>query len=169
MPDAPRLALTLVLATGQRLGEMLDMAPEDLELMDGTWIIPADKAKNGYSHTVPLTGWALKIVEEARRLHPDSDRVFPVSADTVRTYMRQAVQAAKLPRTVPHDIRRSVATHLGRLGHNRQVQDKILNHVDRSVGAIYEQYTYDREKRAALEDWAAEFERITSEATTCKD
>jgi len=156
-------ALTLVLATGQRLGEVLEMEPGDLELMDSVWIIPGAKAKNGHTHSVPLTDWALALVGETRQLHPDSDRVFPVSADTVRTYMRQTIQAAKLKRATPHDLRRTVATHLGGLGHSRQVQDKILNHVDQTVGGIYDQHTYDPEKRAALEDWAAEFERITSE------
>lgn len=163
--DAPRIALALVLATGQRPGEVLEMAPEDLDPIDEQWMIPAAKAKNGIAHTVPLTGWAQSLLSEAKRLWPDSDPVIPVSADTVRTYMRQAVEAARLQRATPHDLRRTVATWLGRLGYTRQIQDRILNHKDRTVGAIYDRYSYDVEKRAALEAWAAKFNEIVAEAT----
>lgn len=46
------------------------------------------------------------------------------------------------------------------LGFNRLVVDKILNHKDRTVGGIYDQHTYDAEKRQALEAWEAELEQI---------
>jgi integrase len=61
-----------------------------------------------------------------------------------------------------HDIRRTVGTRLGKLGFNRLVQDKVLNHKDRTVGGIYDRHTYDREKRQALEAWERELERIVT-------
>lgn len=161
VPALPRLALTLALATGQRLGEVLEMAPADLELIDRVWIIPAEKAKNGLTHTVPLTDWAVAVIDEVRRLHENSARMFPICADTVREHMRKTVAAAGLARATPHDLRRTVATHLGGLGFDRQIQNRLLNHKDSSVAGIYDQHTYDKDKRAALEAWAAEFERIS--------
>jgi integrase len=53
----------------------------------------------------------------------------------------------------PHDLRRTVGTRLGELGFNRLVQDKVLNHADRTVGGIYDRHSYDLEKRQALEAW----------------
>ncbi|SFD67586.1 Site-specific recombinase XerD [Thiohalospira halophila DSM 15071] len=151
----PRIALELILATGQRGGEVLEMAASDLQLGDGLWEIPAAKAKNGHAHVVPLTAWAVELIREARRIRC-SERVIPISGDTLRHAMRQAVEAANLERSTPHDLRRTVATHLGRLGHGRAVQDRILNHVDQSVGGIYDRYDYLPEQRAALEAWEAE-------------
>ena len=59
----------------------------------------------------------------------------------------------EVPWTV-HDLRRTVATGLARLGCSRVVQDRILNHVDSSVGAIYDRHTYDPEARIWLQKWA---------------
>jgi integrase len=159
---APRLALALVLATGQRPGEVLDMTAEDLDPIDRVWEIPREKAKNGIGHRVPLTDWAQDLIGEAQGLWPEADRIIPVSEDTVRSYMRAAVTEARIARATPHDLRRTVATRLGELGYSRQIQDKILNHKDKSVGGIYDRYSYMQEKRAALEAWAAKFHEIVS-------
>jgi integrase len=73
--------------------------------------------------------------------------------------------AGQEDRPTVHDIRRTVGTMLGKLGFNRLVQDKVLNHKDRGVGGIYDRHSYDREKRAALEAWARELQRIVMGAT----
>ena len=44
-----------------------------------------------------------------------------------------------------HDLRRTAATHMAKLGHGSSV-GKILNHTDQSVTAIYDRYSYDKEK-----------------------
>ena len=46
------------------------------------------------------------------------------------------------------------------LGISRLVVSKILNHVETGVTAIYDRHSYDREKKAALEAWAARLEEI---------
>ena len=53
-----------------------------------------------------------------------------------------------------HDLRRTVATGLAKLGCPRVVQDRILNHVDSSVSAIYDRHRYDGEAKAWLQNWA---------------
>jgi hypothetical protein len=67
-------------------------------------------------------------------------------------------------RPAVHDIRRTVGTMLGKLGFNRLVQDRVFNHKDRGVGGIYDRHSYDKEKRAALEAWARELDRIVTGA-----
>ncbi len=37
---------------------------------------------------------------------------------------------------------------------------KILNHVDRDITAVYDRYSYDPEKRAALDAWAKRLDAI---------
>jgi len=58
-----------------------------------------------------------------------------------------------------------VATALGELGFNRLVQDKVLNHVDHSVGGIYDWDSYDKEKRQALDAWGRRVRQILTDNT----
>ena len=50
----------------------------------------------------------------------------------------------------PHDLRRTTASHMTMLGHSRFIVERILNHADKSVAAVYDRYGYDKEKREAL-------------------
>jgi hypothetical protein len=56
-----------------------------------------------------------------------------------------------------HDIRRSVATHMGELGILPHVVEALLNHVSghkAGVAGIYNRSAYERETKAALVVWA---------------
>jgi hypothetical protein len=58
-----------------------------------------------------------------------------------------------------HDIRRTVATGLQRLGVRLEVTEAVLNHVSGSragIVGVYQRYEWLDEKRAALNAWAAE-------------
>jgi hypothetical protein len=62
-----------------------------------------------------------------------------------------------------HDIRRTVATGMERLGIRLQVVENILGHTKGSkagVIGIYQRHDFQAEKRAALDLWAHEVERI---------
>jgi integrase len=54
-----------------------------------------------------------------------------------------------------HDLRRTCATGMGKLGVSRFIIGRVLSHADRSVTGIYDQHEYLAEKRHALESWAA--------------
>jgi integrase len=57
-----------------------------------------------------------------------------------------------------HDLRRTVATGLQRLGVRLEVTEAVLNHISGSRGGIagvYQRHDWAAEKRAALEAWAA--------------
>lgn len=56
----------------------------------------------------------------------------------------------------PHDFRRSVATHLRRLGVDRHVVKRILGHGERDVTATYDRYNLLSEARTALDLWSNE-------------
>ena len=63
-------------------------------------------------------------------------------------------------RWTPHDLRRTAATGMGKLGVARFILSRVLNHVDGSVDGIYDRHDYMAQKREALELWAAELARI---------
>ena len=60
-----------------------------------------------------------------------------------------------------HDLRRTAATEMGRLGFSRFVIGRILNHADASITAIYDRHGYLDEKRSALEAWENYVLRVT--------
>ena len=72
-----------------------------------------------------------------------------------------AITGTSPARLVPwnvHDLRRTVATGLQRLGVRLEVTEAVLNHISGSRGGIagvYQRHDRASEKRAALDAWAA--------------
>lgn len=145
-------ALKLILVTGQRPGEVRGMRWE--EVTGSTWTIPAEKSKNGLAHRVPLTALALELLPERATgdVFQAKGRTGPLGETALSHAVRKNGCLGLAPWT-PHDLRRTAATRLGELGVSRVVTDKVLNHVDRTVGAIYDRHQYDGEKRQALAKW----------------
>ncbi len=184
MTPAIKLTLKLQLVTAQRKGEIIGAALSEFDFEDKAWTIPAERAKNGIAHKVPLSPLALGLIEEAKSLAGESDRLFPsqredghINPSAVNHALwRACMPPTKRPKTgrysktpaigltgiVPHDLRRTAASNMAALGINRLVISKILNHVETSVTAIYDRHGYDAEKRHALEAWAAHLEGILS-------
>ena len=63
-----------------------------------------------------------------------------------------------------HDLRRTFATHLRSIGVDRLVVSKLLNHAEAGVTKIYDRWTADPEKAAAMERWANRLREIISGA-----
>ena len=66
--------------------------------------------------------------------------------------------AAPLAAWSVHDLRRTVATGLQRLGVRLEVTEGVLNHISGSRGGIagvYQRHDWAAEKRAALDAWAS--------------
>jgi hypothetical protein len=62
-----------------------------------------------------------------------------------------------------HDLRRTVASGMARLGVAPHVIEKVLNHVSgqiSGVAAVYNRHGYQTEKREALSQWAAHLENL---------
>jgi integrase len=61
-----------------------------------------------------------------------------------------------------HDLRRSVATHLARLGTDRITVSRILNHAAEDVtGRHYDRYGRDIEMVEAMDRWDRRLREIT--------
>jgi integrase len=160
-------AFRLMLVTAQRRGEVLSMRWQGV---DGLWwTIPAEVAKNGRSHRVPLSPQALAILTR-RREHASSPWVFPSpTTDRPIENPQKAVERLRARSNVPdlrlHDFRRTAASLMTGMGISRLTVKKILNHAERDVTAIYDRHSYDPEKRTALEAWSRRLEAIISGAS----
>lgn len=167
MAEGTKLALRLQLVTGQRKAEIVSATWDEIDLTDRWWTIPPEKAKNKMTHRVPLSPLALELLQAAKKITGDSPWLFP-SPQTDRHITPEAVDhALRRPGLealgftfVPHDLRRTAASHMTGMGISRLVVSKILNHVERGVTSVYDRHSYDLEKRQALEAWGHKLKSI---------
>ena len=160
-----RAVMKLRLLTAQRGGELLTMRWENVELETRWWTIPAERSKNGLPHRVPLTKPAIRILHELRAA--DSPWVFPSpKIDGRLSSTQKAVERIRRRAGIDfrgHDLRRTAASYMTSMGTPRLVVAKILNHVDTDITAVYDRYSYDKEKCLALDAWAERLQQIVSE------
>lgn len=186
MRERTRLVLRLVLVTGQRPGEVCGAQRSEVDLDRAEWLIPAKRAKNRKPHTVPLSALAIELFSGAIQLAGDSDFIFPsrsrsaagggkskpLESHALSHAMHDnllALGLAGIPAT-PHDLRRTAATHMARMGIPERIVGRVLNHgteVRRTITSqVYIHYDYADDKRKALETWAAELERLVQDETS---
>lgn len=157
----------LIMLTGQRRSEIAEMEWGWVDLDQRSVEIPATRYKTKRAHVFPLSAPAVALVKALPKWNGGSC-VFsttsgkrPVSGFSkakLRLDELIAKRAAKegLPPMEPwtvHDIRRSVATHMARMGTPQEHIERVLGHVVQGVAGTYNRYSYMEEKRAALEGW----------------
>lgn len=173
----------LLILTGQRRDEVSSMRWSELDMERRRWVLPAERTKNGREHIVPLSPLAVSILEAQPRIAnskgDDSDFVFtttgegPVSgfgrakrqldAAVAELISEEGLGASPMPGWTLHDLRRTTATGLQRLGVAVVVTEKVLNHVSgdlRGVAGIYQRHPFSKEKRDALNRWAGFVEHL---------
>jgi integrase len=153
-------ALLLFLITAQRRGEVTTMRWSNIDLTRAVWTIPGDIAKNGQVHEVPLSDLALGILRTLPRF-AGSDLVFTTTGVTPISGFTRVKDRLDLAMGVSnwrfHDLRRTAASGMARLGVAPHVIEKVLNHISgqiSGVAAIYNRHGYYAEKRAALQTWS---------------
>ena len=166
MVPAWRIAIKLALVTGQRRAEIVGAEWNEFDFESGkeTWTIPGSRAKNGRTHTIPLPPLTVELLDEAKSRLAGERFVFPsengkaASPHTLTlTFAAERQRLGLLNGDVPatlHDLRRTLATRVTELGFSRLVADKIMNHVDSTVGGRYDRHDYMAEMTAALAAWS---------------
>jgi integrase len=164
-------AFQLMALTGQRRGEVASMRWSQVNIDQAVWTIPAHVAKNGRAHEVPLSPATLEIIEALPRF-VGSDFVLTTTGTTPISGFGRAKD--RLDFTMEsdewrlHDLRRTAASGMARIGVAPHVIEKVLNHVSgeiSGVAAVYNRHGYDAEKREALERWAKHLSNLKSSST----
>lgn len=185
MLKATALSLKIALATGQRIGEVtgIDKSEYDLAGDAPLWTVPGRRSKNGEPNRVPLSPLAVELFKEAERLSGKSVWLFPspklapngsvrgpIDAHAPTKALERARDKIKVANFRVHDLRRTAATRMAELGISPHTISMILNHVSARAGtitsAVYVQYSYDREKRDALNAWGAALTKIILSANS---
>jgi integrase len=152
-------AVKLLILTGQRRSEVAEMRWSEIDLERAVWTIPAARSKNGRAHEVPLSAPALTLLKSLPRFLA-SDWVFTTTSRApISGFGRLKRRLQGATRTEGwriHDIRRTAASGMARIGVDPHVIEKVLNHksgIISGVAAVYNRYGYEKEKRTALEKW----------------
>jgi integrase len=161
----------LLILTGQRRGEVAGMRWDELDLEAGTWLLPGGRTKNRQPHVVPLTAEAVTLLKSVKR-RKGADLVFEGPRKTavsgfgkVKARLDAALSKAakesnrKTASWVLHDLRRTMATGLQRLGVRLEVTEAVLNHVSGSrsgIVGVYQRHGWKDEKVAALRAWTTQ-------------
>jgi integrase len=156
--------IRLLMLTGQRRGEIGDLRWR--EVVGDSIELPGERTKNGLRHRVPLSKPAQTILLARLRGH-DNDFVFRRKNDgkVIASWQRRkasldralAKRGHELAPWVLHDLRRSVATHMGEMGIQPHVIEVVLNHTSgfrAGVAGVYNKSTLEEPKRQALAAWA---------------
>jgi integrase len=178
LADTSQIALLIQLSTIVRIGEVLGAQWTDVDLERRTWRLP--NTKNGKDHTVILSDYAAHQFDRLRQFtgltpwcFPASRMDCPVYEKTVTKQVadRQRPDAAPMSgrtkqttalvigeKWTPHDLRRTGATHMAKLGVLDGVIEKCLNHTDENKA----RRTYNREQYATpmSEAWHRLGERL---------
>lgn len=158
--DTAIIVMRLLLLTAQRCSEVCGMAWSELDLKAARWTIPATRTKNNKAHMVPLSPLAVGLIKSVPRT--TSDLVFPARGKPEQAYAgytkgKMALdEAASLSGWTLHDLRRTAATGMARLGVAPHVVERILNHVSGTfsgVAGVYNRFQYIDEMDAALRAW----------------
>ena len=167
-------AIKLLILTGQRRNEVFEADRDEFDLKARLWTIPRHRAKNGVVHLVPLSEEAVTVIESLTA-RDDSNKLFPARGNgehgpsgfsktvtRVRTAMEKRAERT-ISRWTLHDLRRTLATGLQRLGVRLEVTEAVLNHISGSragIVGVYQRHDYLEEKRQALDAWANEVRRL---------
>lgn len=173
MRRATALAIKLALVTAQRIGEVSGMSDAEFDLNPSApiWTIPRERSKNDEPNRVPLSPLAVRLLGEARQLAGASRWLFPgpTGDNPIDPYAPvKAIARARaligIGHFTVHDLRRTAATRMAETGIAPHTISLVLNHISvrrgTITGKVYNLYSYDREKREALDAWAARIEQI---------
>jgi integrase len=137
----------LCILTAQRRGEIAQIKSEWLR--NDILVIPANVAKNGREHQLPITSEAGTLVKS----------LIENKTGTYSAWSKPKVKLDNLSNVSEwtiHDLRRTSATNLAKLGTDPFLIERILNHSMPKLQQIYNRHDFTEAMRVPLqkhEDW----------------
>ena len=174
MPSHIADILKLQLCLGARVGEVCGLTAEELE-RDGAgrllWLLPAARSKNGSSRITPIMGLALEIIEPRLRtndgpLFTSPSEIVP-NASIVGHAIIDRRSRVPIPSWSSHDLRRTVATEMAKLGLPLDLVATVLGQEagggeTRVLRKHYIHNQFVDRKRHALAQWDRRLKSILS-------
>lgn len=173
------LMVRIMLATGARIGELVQAEWKHVNFEAAEWLIPVEHSKTKKAFTIPLpsmvAGWFAELQAMAfgsryvlpiRTRNQGTEGDAPMEPSTLNAALANLAQTLgdKCRRFTPHDLRSTCRSHLGMLGVDVLIAERCLNHSLGGLVAVYDKHDYLTERRRALELWAAKLATIEAGA-----
>jgi integrase len=159
-------AIQLLILTCARRTEIGALRWAEIDTETNEIRLNADRTKNGQPHIIPLSAMAREILDTVPRV-AGSPFVFSTTTTTAISgwsNVKERIDATMraelggdVERWTIHDLRRTAATGLEKLGIPLAVTEALLAHTAGSkagIAGIYQRHDYREEKREAVEQWA---------------
>ena len=152
-----RDVLQLLLYTGQRRGNVLEMRWQAVDLEHGIWTMDAADTKQRQVQSTPLTAQAREILARryldastewvfpavrVRRDRPDGE-LGPMNEARLRDAWTRICAAAEIENMRVHDLRHTAGSWLARLGASEAIRQKALGHQTSAMAARYSHLELD--------------------------
>ncbi|MBN8508539.1 MAG: tyrosine-type recombinase/integrase [Burkholderiales bacterium] len=155
-------ALRLLMLTAVRPGELRGARWAEIDTAAAMWRVPAERMKMKAAHLVPLSRQALEVLAAQRRLSgtDPAGLVFPspwypgkaLSENTMNSALARMGYKGEHS---AHGFRALFSTVCNEHGHDRDVIERTLAHVERNeVRAAYHRAAYLDQRRKLLQWWA---------------
>jgi integrase len=153
-----RLVKMLIL-TGCRRNEIAELFRD--ELGDDAIELPGERTKNGVAHKVPLTAAMRQVLKAC----PKTGKFVINGLDRPLTGFSKPKKALNdgVKDWRLHDLRRTMATGMGKLGILPRVIEACLNHVVGGVVGTYQRHKYETEKADAFKAWSDHVAALVAE------
>lgn len=182
LPTVTANALKFILATMQRGNEVRHMKYAAYKESELVWQMTVQDTKNRTMHRVPLNRYAQEVLKAVKPYTMSSDYVFgatralkppevpsgnlvPLGETALSQAIRKKREALGIDDFSPHDLRRTAATWLTGIGLPELYAKLMLNHKEsksNTTSQVYVQYSYDFEKRRAVDIWEFVLDQIVS-------
>ncbi len=166
MSPPTRLAVQMIISTGQRVEEVLHAPWSEFDLVENVWSIPASRRKQTKQvitepHLVPLTDFHLELLDEIKVaighstwLFPHDDNEQTRKFDGLGQAVSRFCKKNEMPSFSPRDCRRTFKTLGGQIGIDLELRNRLQGHAMTDVGSQhYDRYSYLPEKREAMQRW----------------
>jgi integrase len=160
----------LLLLTGQRRDEVRAAPRGEFDLAARMWKLPGARAKNGREHHVPLSDAAMAMLNGLPKIKSKAGWLFTIGGDVPvsnlarRKHRLNALMLEERRKIDPeiselapwrlHDLRHTVKTWMQRARIPKDVRNAVQNHYDGDMDELYGHYSFEVEKRDALDRWA---------------
>lgn len=154
--------IRLLIATGQRVQEVLRIDGSEIDLASMTWNMPAEKTKGRkYPHTVPLPKQVAGILALLKK-SKGSGPLFPGAVEgrmdhrsimqAIDRWLESGVESVADFQT--RDIRRTWKSRAGEIGISKEMRDLIQQHARTDTGSKhYDRADYLPKMREAMKVW----------------
>lgn len=152
--------IKLLILTGQRRSEITKLKRAWVSDDETYFEIPATSYKTKRIHLVPLSQTAQDILL-SQPIWKHGDFVFSTNAGKshISGFSKAKIRFDKLSGVSDwtfHDLRRSMSTHMARIGVSQEHIERVLGHIIQGVAGTYNHYNYQKEKLEALKKWESE-------------